>query len=357
MPPRVGSVHGDGELHGSWYLRRAGTRLLAFGLENHSQLELTGEMASLTRLRQLSSVEGELGSLARSLGQSSAVATLGDVLAPRGWGLLFLELTGRCNERCVHCYASASPDVEEALDWPTIERTLTEAHELGFRLVQLTGGDPLLSPHLLPAAKLASELGLGVEVYTNGLAFREEVSRALAALSARLAFSFYSHDPLVHDAITQTPGSQERTLRAILLGIQMGMRVRVSVIATQDNGSDLDQTRAFLIGHGVPPEALGASREVSVGRGSFRPTQPKFDWERTHGATDTTRGKLAVTYGGRVVPCIFDRDTILGEVRQDGLMRVVSRSANDLGLPRRLTTVSEELSCGDCRFRRSLLGV
>jgi AdoMet-dependent heme synthase len=344
-------------LHGDWCTRRlTSERLLAFSLADDTELELTGRLADPTQLGSLSTLTGELGSLGRALSLNRETATVQRLLAPRGFGHLFLELTGQCNERCVHCYASAAPEVEEALDWPLIERVLREAQKSGFTSVQFTGGDPLLSPHLLAAARLAFELKLAIEVYTNGLAFREEIARALSAVGSRLAFSFYSFDPKVHDAVTGTPGSQERTLRAILLGVKVGMSLRVAIIATAANGDQVERTRTFLIDQGVPESAVRASREVAVGRGSFRQDQADFAWGGTHAVTTTRRGKLCVTYQGKVVPCIFDRTTVLGDVRTEALSDIVTRDVNELHFPKRLRSANEELSCGDCRFRRSLLG-
>jgi radical SAM protein with 4Fe4S-binding SPASM domain len=336
--------------------RHPGERVTAYQLDDEAELELTGRLTDPAELVRLGALPGDLGSLARALSEPSEAPTVHRLLAPRGFGLLFLELTGRCNERCLHCYASASPEVEEALDWPTIERTLHEAKQLGFTSVQLTGGDPLLSPHLLEAAQLAHQLGLAIEVYTNGLALREELARHLQAVGARLALSFYSYDPKIHDEVTGTPGSQERTLRAILLAIGLGIRTRVAIIATATNGDEVERTRAFLLEKGVSEQAVRASREVSVGRGSFREDQPEFAWGATHSTGSNRLGKLCVTYQGRVVPCIFDRHMVLGDVRNESLEQIVERDINALSFPRRLRSAAEELACGDCRFRRNLLG-
>jgi AdoMet-dependent heme synthase len=345
------------DLRGGWYLQRPiPHRLRAFRLEDESELELSGRLAELDNLARLSEVQGHVGSLAVAARSPSLAPTLARLFGAQGWGLLFVELTGRCNERCVHCYASSSPEVEDALEWEVIERILRQAQELGFRTIQLTGGDPLLSPHLLDAARLTRTLGLGLEIYTNGLAFRPELARELAKIEARLAFSFYSHDPKVHDQVTNTPGSQERTLRAILLGLELGMKVRVSIIATEVNGGEVDRTRAFLVERGVPEAAVRASREMSVGRGAFRANQTEFTWGGTHGTAERRLGKLAVTYQGRVVPCIFDRTIVLGDIQSESLTQIVDRDVNELSLPKRLRSASEELSCSDCKFRRNLLG-
>src|SRR5690606_35876914 len=53
---------------------------------------------------------------------------------------LFIELVGQCNERCVHCYASSSPEIRAKLEHREVESILADAAALGFTRVQFTGG-------------------------------------------------------------------------------------------------------------------------------------------------------------------------------------------------------------------------
>ena len=59
------------------------------------------------------------------------------VLRGSGWKQLFVELTAKCNEQCVHCYAESSPTRTEALAWPELRKVLEDAKALDFGLVQL----------------------------------------------------------------------------------------------------------------------------------------------------------------------------------------------------------------------------
>ena len=61
-----------------------------------------------------------------------------NALALDGLDLLFVELLGRCNEQCIHCYAESGPHVETALERPVVERVLREARALGIESVQFT---------------------------------------------------------------------------------------------------------------------------------------------------------------------------------------------------------------------------
>jgi hypothetical protein len=217
-----------------WILWRSDGALEAIKLSSgdHIHIEATPELdvlkteSSASVWESLARFEPLVGQLREELRERTLQPlTRETVLRGSGWRQLFVELTGKCNEQCVHCYAESSPLRAEALSWPEISAVLRDAKTLDFGLVQLTGGDPLLSRHCVPAVELAKELSIPqIEVYTNGLALRGRTYERLRELGPSFAFSFYSHDPDTHDAITRTPGSHARTARAIRRAVEDGAR-------------------------------------------------------------------------------------------------------------------------------------
>jgi MoaA/NifB/PqqE/SkfB family radical SAM enzyme len=307
---------------------------------------LAGEGAASPRLCALAAAEPILGALLASearvpLNRSTAVRL-------DGFDTLFLELTGRCNERCVHCYAESGPEVEDELLPEVSAGIIDDAAELGFARVQLTGGDPLLSKQLVPSVRRVRERGMQAEIYTNGLLLRPELLDELVPLAPSIAISFYSHDPALHDAVTRTPGSQRRTLQAIEGVLASGLSLRVAIIAMEANAPGVAATAALLRSLGV--EDVGVSGTHAVGRGG------RFDGElpdlpvagHKGGGARPKRGTLCVTSRGEVVPCIFNRSDILGRVPPQRLRDVVSAPAappREGVLPLRRT----ELQCATCR--------
>jgi MoaA/NifB/PqqE/SkfB family radical SAM enzyme len=61
--------------------------------------------------------------------------------------LIWLEITGRCQRECVHCYAASGPGSSHGImtewDWC---RVIDQAAALGVRMVQFIGGEPTLHP-------------------------------------------------------------------------------------------------------------------------------------------------------------------------------------------------------------------
>lgn len=80
----------------------------------------------------------------------------------------WLEVTGKCQLQCDHCYAYCGPagslGAMSAEDWG---RTVDQLADLGTRMVQFIGGEPTLHRALPGLVHHALDRGLAVEVFTN----------------------------------------------------------------------------------------------------------------------------------------------------------------------------------------------
>jgi MoaA/NifB/PqqE/SkfB family radical SAM enzyme len=274
-----------------------------------------------------------------------------------GFDTLFLELTGRCNERCQHCYASSSPEVVDALEPELVDAIIDDAAVLGFRRVQLTGGDPLLSRHLPHAAARVRARGMLPEIYTNGLALSDELLAELLPAQPSFAFSLYSHRAEVHDEVTRTPGSHRRTLEAVKRVQVAGLELRVAMVVMEHNAADAEETLAFLRREGIERASAGPS--FAVGRGdhydSAVPSGGRGVEHRDRSGEERGReGKLCVTYRGEVVPCIFNRDDVIGDVRQSRLFELVAGPKMRPSRPG-APPVEKRLQCASCKLTATAL--
>jgi MoaA/NifB/PqqE/SkfB family radical SAM enzyme len=81
---------------------------------------------------------------------------------------IWLEVTGRCQLECQHCYAASGPSGTHgsmtSADW---RRVIDEAAGLGVGMVQFIGGEPTLHPDLPELLDHALAGGLAVEVFSN----------------------------------------------------------------------------------------------------------------------------------------------------------------------------------------------
>jgi MoaA/NifB/PqqE/SkfB family radical SAM enzyme len=272
-----------------------------------------------------------------------------DALRLDGFDTLFVEVVGICNERCQHCYAESGPTVESSLDRATCEAIIDDAAALGFRRIQFTGGDPLLCSFLPELVARAKDFEVR-EIYTNGLALTDELLAKLAPHKPSFAFSYYSHDAAIHDAITRTPGSHRRTRAANSRVVALGLPVRAAMVVFNDNVDGVDATVDDLKALGVGFVSTGASK--TAGRGNSFAWQPRGQGgpaaNAGHRAADArSEGKLCVTYEGNVVPCIFNRGRVLGAVNAEHRLRdVIAQLAATPGP----AADADKLSCGSCRL-------
>ncbi|MEU3601557.1 radical SAM protein [Streptomyces sp. NPDC006798] len=221
---------------------------------------------------------------------------------------LSLELTSRCQLSCSHCYAQAGPDRGHGsltvADW---RRIISEAADLGTQTVQPIGGEPLLHPHFPDLARHALDLGLRVRAYSNLYRVRADLWTLFEHPRLELATSYYSDDPVQHDAITGRPGSHAATRRHIAEAVRRGVRVTVGIVAL-DDGQRVEQARAEMEALGV--HGVRVDRVRAVGNAALAGVAPSMS--ALCGRCGD--GKAAVLPDGAVVPCELGRFLKAGSV-------------------------------------------
>ena len=249
-----------------------------------------------------------------------------------GLRFLWLEITGRCNLECVHCYADSGPKGElygsmSMADWLTV---IDDAAAAGCRALQFIGGEPTVHPHLDTFILHASALGFElIEVYTNATALTERRLDFFQANGVSVAASFYSSDAGLHETITKGPGSFAKTVSGIAGAVRKGLPVRVGLIQMAGiNDHDRDATVDFL--HGLGVTTIGEDRVRDVGRGAKRNVDSGSDAYYGSLCGQCWKGSLCVTPDGSTYPCVFSRGSCVGNVRQTRLADIVhSRSLHN----------------------------
>ncbi len=167
-----------------------------------------------------------------------------------------LELTFRCNLRCVHCYVNEpGGDVRakrQELSLAEIRRITDEAVDLGCLCLLLTGGEPLLRPDFSDIYLHLKRKGLLVGLFTNGTLVTPSIADLLAEWPpAELEVSIYGSTPAVHERITGIPGSYRQCLRGIELLLERKLRLRLKTVPTTLNYAELDGMRRLAAAYGV----------------------------------------------------------------------------------------------------------
>ncbi|MEU4947744.1 radical SAM/SPASM domain-containing protein [Streptomyces lavendulae] len=230
-------------------------------------------------------------------------------------GFVWLEITGKCQEFCVTCYADSSPQgthgTMSVKDWHKVIRQLAL---MGVRDVQFIGGEPTLYPRLEELIAHAYARGLGIEVFSNLVHIRATLWKAFERYGVKLATSYYSDVSAEHDAVTQLKGSHKKTRANIQKAIDLGMPIRGGVI-TVNQGQRVIQAAKDLAELGV--DHVGGDKTRAFGRAS-QGAAPKIADLCGHCAL----GQCAIGPSGDVWPCVLGRFISLGNVREQSLATI-----------------------------------
>ena len=101
-----------------------------------------------------------------------------------------IEITGKCNFSCKHCYASGGPNLHQ-ISKVKIISLIEELHLLGVKFVQFTGGEPLLNIHLRDYLSKALSFSMQVKIATNGSLLNDATIKFLMDNNIEIQISLY----------------------------------------------------------------------------------------------------------------------------------------------------------------------
>lgn len=229
---------------------------------------------------------------------------------------LWLEITGKCQLSCRHCYAESGPHgshgMMEGADWC---RVIDQASDLGVRMVQFIGGEPTLHRDLPKFVERALSRHLEVEVFSNLVHVSPRLREVFAQPGVSLAASYYSDSATEHQQITGRRGSHARTRANIAEAVRRSIPLRVGVIDVQD-GQRVAQAQAEMAAMGAGDVRVDRLRQVGRGVRDGHAGLSEL-------CGQCGQGKVAVGPDGSVWPCVFSRWLPVGNVRAVSLAAVL----------------------------------
>ena len=150
-----------------------------------------------------------------------------------------IELTSKCNERCIHCYIPHKYKIDN-IDCNLYYSVLDQLKEMGALGLTLSGGEPMVHPNFKEFLKAAKERDFYVHVLTNLTLLDDEIIEIMKSGNVcGVQVSLYSMSPEHHDAITTIKGSFEKTKNAILKLIENNIPVQISCPVMKVNKDDV----------------------------------------------------------------------------------------------------------------------
>jgi radical SAM protein with 4Fe4S-binding SPASM domain len=163
-----------------------------------------------------------------------------------------IEITFRCNLRCVHCYVPDFSGVGE-MSTDEIRRILDEIADEGCLWLLLTGGE-ILTRRDFPEIYLhAKRCGFLITLFSNGTLLDRRIADLLAEYRPfGIEFTLYGLSDETYLETTGFPGRFTRVRSAIDLLLERKLPLTLKAVAMSPLADEIASMRAFADSLGVP---------------------------------------------------------------------------------------------------------
>ncbi|MFO7753411.1 MAG: radical SAM protein, partial [Desulfobacteraceae bacterium] len=178
---------------------------------------------------------------------------------------LDMELTERCNNKCIHCYINQAENEnripEKEMSTDRVKEILDQAAALGCLTVRFTGGEPLLREDFADIYLYTRRLGIKVRLCTNATRITSE----LAALMKRyppgepVEITLYGTSEESYESVSRVTGSFDAAMKGIERLEKNSVPFAVKGIRLPGRDRDMERVRAFAESHSVRERISGVS--------------------------------------------------------------------------------------------------
>ncbi|MCX7607428.1 MAG: radical SAM protein [Bacteroidia bacterium] len=153
-------------------------------------------------------------------------------------------LTYRCNAACSFCdiWEKPSPYVTPE----SVERNLRDLRRLGVRIIDFTGGEPLLHRHLPRFLEMAQRMGFLTTVTTNGLLYPKRAYELRGKVDM-LHFSLDAASAQKHDALRGGVPCFAFVQESLKIASRLGEKPDILFTVTPENWNEIEEVyRKFV---------------------------------------------------------------------------------------------------------------
>lgn len=270
---------------------------------------------------------------------------------------LELQLTRRCNLACRHCYLG--PPLPEEMPLDDALSIASQFEEMGGLRLMISGGEPLLYPHLREFIERTGDLGLRRILLTNGTLVTGANAPWLGVEEIQFSLDGWQGG---HEML-RGKGSFAGVMAGIEAARQEGIPVSIATMIHRGNLEEFERMRGFVeeigaVQWGVdilcPAGSLEKNRDLLVPYDAAVPLMEYAFGGGYHGSSDgfaCGRHLMTVTPSGKAIKCGFYEDSPLGDAREDLLSSWQNLEHTPLEkLECRGCPVIDDCA-GGCRFR------
>lgn len=212
-----------------------------------------------------------------------------------GYAKASWEINLGCDYDCEFCYLGEKRF--EGLDWEGKQQLLRTMRDAGVLWLQITGGEALIDREFGAAYEYAHQLGMMVQVSSNGSSLRKAPIRELFARHRpyRLTLSVYGATAETYEKVTRNRGSFGRFLEGLDAARADGLPVRLNVIVSDDNAHEVDAMVALCERYGFSHQVFTNMSPTIDGEANPLATQAESHLTRAASSPAATRATPSST--------------------------------------------------------------
>lgn len=280
----------------------------------------------------------------------------------------WLELTSLCNLKCIHCYGefgvcnTKKTDIMSVEDWKKVIDNLIKLNCTG---IQFIGGEPMIYNGFWELLEYVRKCGMKrIDVFTNATCINDLNLKKLKENNVSIRVSLYGHTADIHERVTGIKNSFEKTQRALKLLKEYNIPTTIAIIMMKENENELLNIKNYIRNLGYKYTGFDVIRPSCQNFNSdfhkvsniellkeryniypkFTVTEKQFNLNKWYNSC--WNSKLAITSNGDVIPCIFARDDMVGNVKKDEFRNILKQIEDKW-----LITKDKVEVCKDCEFR------
>lgn len=193
--------------------------------------------------------------------------------SPYGYAKASWEINLGCDYDCEFCYLGEKRFA--GLDWDGKQQLLRVMRDAGVLWLQITGGEALIDREFGAAYEYAHQLGMMVQVSSNGSSLRKQPIRKLFARRRpyRLTVSLYGATAETYDAVTRNRGAFGRFMAGLDAAREDKLPIRLNVIVSDDNAHEVDAMVRLAEAYGFPHQVYSSMSPTIDGEANPLATQ------------------------------------------------------------------------------------
>ncbi len=145
------------------------------------------------------------------------------------------QINSACNLGCLHCCEESGHSMPDEM---TKEQSLDfcrQIVDMDVPYVAISGGEPLLCPHIFDVCKIIRDNNISLKIETNGEFIDEEIADKFAELKMRsVQVSIDGASPEAHESL-RLEGDWEKAIAACKLLLERGVTTEIVFVPTKFN--------------------------------------------------------------------------------------------------------------------------